>query len=51
MAQAPMPPRMTYHVPQTRERAEGREGFVDVFRTWPVPYEPPARVSAWMKRY
>jgi hypothetical protein len=95
-------PRMTYHVPQTRERAEGREGFVDVFRTWPgdwiahvetvvadergaftvirfvvdgtvetgislfgfegglissvtdwwpVPYDPPARASAWLKRY
>lgn len=28
-------PDMSYHVPQTRERAEGREGFVDVFRTWP----------------
>lgn len=28
-------PDVVYRVPQTRERAQGREAFVDVFRTWP----------------
>lgn len=26
---------LLYLVPQTRERAEGRDAFVEVFRTWP----------------
>jgi ketosteroid isomerase-like protein len=28
-------PDVVYLVPQTRERATGREAFVEVFRTWP----------------
>lgn len=28
-------PELLYLVPQTRERARGRDGFVEVFRTWP----------------
>ncbi|MES2947277.1 MAG: nuclear transport factor 2 family protein [Pseudomonadota bacterium] len=28
-------PELVYLVPQTRERVEGREGFVNFFSTWP----------------
>lgn len=28
-------PDLVYEVPQTRERARGAAGYLDVFRTWP----------------
>ena len=31
-------PELIYLVPQTRERVRGRDGFVDLFRTWPGPW-------------
>jgi ketosteroid isomerase-like protein len=32
-------PDLVYAVPQTRERANGRDGLVDVFRTWPGDWD------------
>lgn len=31
-------PGLVYEVPQTRERAAGAEGYLDLFRTWPEPW-------------
>jgi SnoaL-like domain len=36
-------PEMDYLVPQTRERARGRDAFVEVFRTWPGDWQ--ARIT------
>lgn len=44
-------PDLVYEVPQTRERIRGSIGYVDLFRTWPEPYEPPVRVSQYIERY